>query len=80
MSEIFEYARAMRKGRRLSPRARAFWEVVWTEGAPEIQDLTLDWVETREGHFRISDWDLYDEQMRQWIGLDPKHENARWIF
>lgn len=77
---VFEYARAMRRGRGLGPRALAFWEVVWTETAPELQDLTLDWVKTRKGHVRISDWDLYNEQMRQWIGLDPKPENASWIF
>lgn len=78
---VFEYAASMEMGRRLShSKARAFHEVIWTEAAPEVQELTLEWQETREGSFRISDWDRYDTQMRQLIGLEPKPDNARLVF
>lgn len=78
---VFEYDAAMRRGRSLShSKARAFHGVIWTEAAPEVQELTLEWQETREGSFRISDWDLYDTQMRQLIGLEPKPDTAFLIF
>jgi len=44
--------------------------VIWTEGAPPVEKLTLDWQQTEEGsRFRICDWDVYDAQMRELLGL-----------
>ena len=78
---VFEYDRAMSKGRSLShSKARAFHGVIWTEAAPEVQELTLEWQSSREGGFRISDWEIYDNQMKQLIGLEPLPDEARWAF
>lgn len=66
-----EYEKAMEWGRCLSgPRARSFFEVVWTEGALAVEGLTTDWLKARKGKFRICDWNVYDAQMRVLIGLD----------
>lgn len=70
---VFQYAADMRKGKGLRHgKARAFHGVVWTEVAPEVQELRVDWQKTSEGELRICDWDLYEVQMRQLIGLDPR--------
>jgi hypothetical protein len=42
----------------------------WTEGAPKVEELTIEWQETKEGKFRICVWGIYDSQMRRLIGLD----------
>ena len=69
---VFKYEADMRKGKGLRHgKARAFHGVVWTEAAPEIQELTLVWQKTKKGEVRICDQDLYKAQMRQLIGLDP---------
>ena len=48
----------------------AFHGVIWTEGAPAVEKLSLDWQETSEGsRFRICDWDVCDAQMRELLGL-----------
>lgn len=74
---VFEYVAEMRRGRIFSnSKARAFHGVIWTEAAPKVAELTVEWQKTRQGEFRISDWDLYDTQMRQLIGLEPKPEGA----
>jgi hypothetical protein len=68
---VSEYEHAMDRARCLSsPKARSFHGVIWTEGAPAVEVLTTDWLETPEGKFRICDWDTYDAQMRVLIGLD----------
>jgi hypothetical protein len=53
-----------------SPKARSFHEVIWTEGAPAVEDLSIAWLKTRAGKFRICARDVYDAQMRVMIGLD----------
>ena len=35
-----------------------------------MEELTIEWQETKEGKFRICDWGVYDFQMRRLIGLD----------
>jgi hypothetical protein len=68
---VAEFRAGQRAGRRLSSsKARAFHGVIWTEGAPAVEKLTLDWQESEEGsRFRICDWDVYDAQMRELLGL-----------
>jgi hypothetical protein len=68
---VAEYREGLRAGSRLSSsKARAFHGVIWTEGAPAVEKLTLDWQETEEGsRFRICGWDVYDAQMRELLGL-----------
>jgi hypothetical protein len=68
---VAEYRQGLRAGRMLSSsKARAFHRVIWTEGAPAVEKLTLDWQKTSEGsRFRICDWDVYDAQMREFLGL-----------
>jgi hypothetical protein len=68
---VQEYEEGLAQGKSLSSsRARSFHEVIWTEGAPKVEELTIEWQETKEGKFRIRDWDVYDSQMRRLIGLD----------
>jgi hypothetical protein len=68
---VAEYREGQRAGSGLSSsKARAFHGLIWTEGAPAVEKLTLDWQETAEGsRFRICDWDVYDAQMRELVGL-----------
>ena len=70
---VAEYREGLRTGNTLgSSKARAFHGVIWTEGAPAVEKLTLSWQETEEGsRFRICDWDVYDAQMREFLGLVP---------
>jgi hypothetical protein len=68
---VSEYEEDMGWARCLSsPRARSFHEVIWTEGAPTVEELSTDWLKTPEGKFRICDRGVYDAQMRVLIGLD----------
>jgi hypothetical protein len=68
---IPEYEKAMDWARCLSgPKARSFFEVIWTEDAPAVEALTTDWLEGRRNKFRICDGDVYDAQTRVLIGLD----------
>jgi hypothetical protein len=67
---VIEYEEGHRWAQRLSnPRARAFHDVSWTEGAPRAPKLKTDWQKTSRGRFRICDWDVYDAQMRELLGL-----------
>jgi hypothetical protein len=68
---VAEYQEGLRAGRMLSSSiARSFHGVIWTEGASPVEKLTLDWQKTEEGsRFRICDWDVYDAQMRELLGL-----------
>jgi len=43
--------------------------VSWTEGAPRAPKLKTNWQKTSRGRFRICDWDVYDAQMRELLGL-----------
>jgi hypothetical protein len=64
---VTEYEAGLRWGNTLSSsKARAFHGVIWTEGAPKVEELTTEWPKIREGKFRICDWDVYDMQM--WTG------------
>ena len=77
---VFEYVESMRSGSSLtSSKARAFHRVIWTEAAPEVHELTIEGEQTKEGLFRVSDRALYDEQMRQLLGIEPRPENVGWI-
>lgn len=49
-------------------------------GRSKVEELTAEWQKTRQGEFRISDWDFYDTQMRQLIGLEPTPEGAGLDF
>ena len=74
---VVEYDADMERAARLSSsKARGFHGVIWTEGAPEVQELTVEWRATKEGRFRICDSELYDAQMRQFLGLDPRPEDT----
>ncbi len=67
---VSEYEHGHRWAKMLrSPRARAFHDVSWAEGAPRTPSLKTDWQETDRGRFRICDWDVYDAQMRELLGL-----------
>jgi hypothetical protein len=67
---VSEYEEALRRGRTLSSSgARAFHEVGWTEDAPTVASLTTEWNKTSRGYFRIRDWDVYDAQMRELLGI-----------
>jgi hypothetical protein len=68
---VEEYEDGFRWAERLSsPKARAFHNVSWTEGAPRVEELRTDWQETSRGRFRICDWTVYEVQMRKLIGID----------
>jgi hypothetical protein len=43
--------------------------VIWTRGAPPVEELRIEPVETVEGGFQIRDPDAYDAQMRQLLGI-----------
>jgi hypothetical protein len=46
-------------------------DLEWTEVAPPVEKLsTGEFVYFGRDGFRISDWDVYDSQMRELIGLD----------
>lgn len=68
---VSEYEDAMGWAQRLSnSKAKSFHGVIWTEGAPAVEELSVDWQEAPRGRFRICDWAAYDAQMRVLIGLD----------
>ena len=75
---VDRYARRMAFARHLrGPKAISFFEVRWTQGAPRVEELTTDWQETGEGWFRICDWETYNSQMRQMIGLEERTDD--WV-
>jgi hypothetical protein len=53
---------------------REFIVIAWALGAPPPERLTVDWQPERKppdlrDQFRICDWDAYDAQMRELLGL-----------
>ncbi len=61
-----EYEAGLSKARHLSsPRARSFHGVGWTEDAPPVEALTVDWQKPGCEKFRINDREAYDQQMHQ---------------
>lgn len=67
---VQEYEDARRRARSLSnPRALAFHGVGWAEFIPRVEQLTTEWERLEFGYVRICDWDVYDAQMRELIGI-----------
>jgi hypothetical protein len=66
-----EYEAALRLSRSLSnDKAKTFHGGRWADGAPRVESLKLEWQQIPEyGRIRICDWDIYDKQMRELIGV-----------
>ena len=63
------YDSRLRFSRCIAYHALPFHEITWTLGAPPVERLTTEWQEGDRARFRISDPEVYDQQMRQLVGL-----------
>ena len=70
MFTVAEYDEGVRKARTIGTiRGLCFWELIWTRGAPPVEELRIEPVETVEGGFQIRDPQAYDAQMCQLLGI-----------
>ena len=68
---VREYEATVKRARGLGPRARDREDIDWAAFAPAVEKLTLEYQQPgfHLPRFRICEWDAYDAQMRELLGL-----------